>query len=193
LSKSCSSPDFWRTCHIASLLLCPLSQLCEQVNKSKQKAMIWLLFNLRVAFFCVYCSIFFVYATDLQKHPRETLTRSPLASKFSPHNKILRLGGTISYDEKDDYRFYGQQMLNAWILFVEWANEERGGVTINGSNYSVSLSYMDDFTEVDYVTNGFEFMLSNRSIAEGLDFMLSPYTSALTDTAQKVAISQVQR
>ena len=31
---------------------------------------------------------------------------------------------------------------------MEWANEENGGVIMNESNYSVSLSYMymDDFT-----------------------------------------------
>ena len=131
------------------------------------------------------------HTSSLYKHQRETVTRAPFVTRGAFSENTLRLGGTISYDANDDFRFYGQQTLDAWMFFIEWVNEVRGGILINGTNYSVSLAYMDDFTDMEFVKNGFEFMLGNNSILEGLDFMLSPYSSSLTDAAQQVAISQV--
>lgn len=170
-------------------------------NKTRQdktnKQVMMLITRCMISFVLAYtCTLILIQPIDVlatYTYQRETVTRSPFAHENTLSNKhMLRLGGTISYATYDDFRFYGQQILDAWIFFIEWVNEERGGVMINGTNYSVSLAYMDDFSDIEYVKKGYEFLLGTESILEGLDFMLSPYSSHLTDVAQQVAINEVQ-
>ena len=126
------------------------------------------------------------------KHQRENVVTSPFALDYSPDNKLLKFGATISHDVNDAFLYYGSQMLNAWMMLVEWVNEEKGGILINGTNYSVSLSFMDDFSKTEFVETGFNHLLNeNKSILQGLDFMLAPYSSSLTRAAQEIAIREV--
>ena len=137
-------------------------------------------------------AVLLMTSATYKQYQRETATTSPFSMPYSDSGEFLRLGAMISQDQNDIFQFYGNQMLNAWIMFVEWVNEERGGVTINGTKYSISLSFMDDFSSRDYVATGFNHLLNeNNSLLEGLDFMLAPYSSSLTRAALEIAIREV--
>ena len=135
------------------------------------------------------------FYSETRTYPRENVNRVPFTSRtlsrHDPDVNNIRLGGTISYELHDEYHFYGEQMKNSWVLFNEWVNEVRGGVLVNGTNYTFAVGYIDDFSDSTKVQEGFEYLLSNVSTLEGLDIMLAPYASSLTRVAVDIAEAEV--
>lgn len=91
----------------------------------------------------------------------------------------IKLGAAISFQSADKYGYGGRMVANGWDMFINWVNIERGGVRLNGMNYSFVLTYAEDYSDETYVRRAFEQYLQ----AYEMDFYLGPYSSGLTAAA----------
>jgi branched-chain amino acid transport system substrate-binding protein len=124
---------------------------------------------------------FIMFGTLHSKDQRIGLTG---LSTFDQPNSI-RIGAPISYSTGDKYFNTGSDIVNAWTLFAEWINIERGGIKYNGSNVSVNIIYMEDFSDSDYVRHATRHMIDDYEV----NFMLGPYSTGLTMAASEVTLN----
>jgi branched-chain amino acid transport system substrate-binding protein len=93
----------------------------------------------------------------------------------------IRIGAPISFQIGDDFFSYGVTISNAWNMFSEWVND-RGGINLNGKRYSVSIHYVEDYSNKTLVAEICDF-LTNTS---DMDFMFGPYSSSLTSVCKDI-------
>jgi ABC-type branched-subunit amino acid transport system substrate-binding protein len=67
-------------------------------------------------------------------------------------------------------------------MFVDWVNIERGGVRLNGTNVSMSIQIVEDYSSVDDVKAVTHYLLGKEKV----DFMFAPYTSSLTNASATI-------
>ena len=80
----------------------------------------------------------------------------------------------------DDTYFTASRMVRrATVIFLEWLNHERGGLTVNGSRYSMRFTWVNDSSSAELVPNATAFVLREQSA----DFAFGPYSSGLTTWA----------
>lgn len=103
--------------------------------------------------------------------------KAVVAGAYSSHgfDGNIRIGAPISFQIGDNFFSYGVTISNAWNMFSEWVND-RGGIKVNGKNYSVSVHYVEDYSNSSLVAEICNF-LTNTS---NMDFMFGPYSSSLT-------------
>lgn len=108
------------------------------------------------------------------------ITRTNILTDF---NNSIHLGGPISHTYGDDYFTIGSHMLNAWNLFIEWTNLEQHEILLNdGKNYSFSLTYIEDYSEVPSTQIACNYLVHDYPV----DILLGPYSSLLTHTCSEV-------
>lgn len=102
------------------------------------------------------------------------------------------MGSIVSYDDSDAYFGLGTDMLNAEMMLVDWVNIEQGGVHFNGTNYSLSLLSIEDFSTKEYVEIAAEYFVAHKNTT---NFILGPYgyslsesVVAITDPAQLLTV-----
>jgi ABC-type branched-subunit amino acid transport system substrate-binding protein len=101
-------------------------------------------------------------------------------------NGTINIAAPISVSLGDTYFSYGNSMANSWKMFVNWVNYDKGGVKIGDNSYSLSLLYVEDFSNDGYVSQLCELM-----VAQGdLTAMFGPYSSKLTSACSKMTDPQ---
>lgn len=99
------------------------------------------------------------------------------------HNRsTIRIGAPLSYSPGDIYFSKGTLISNSWDMFVDWVNIERGGVRLNGTNVSMSIQIVEDYSSVEDVTAVTRYLLDEEQV----DFMFAPYTSGLTNASATI-------
>jgi hypothetical protein len=98
------------------------------------------------------------------------------------NRSTIRIGAPISYSPQDIYFSKGTLITNSWDLFVDWVNIERGGIRLNGTNISVSIQIVEDYSSVDDVKAVTHYLLEE----EHVDFMFAPCTSSLTNASATI-------
>ena len=93
----------------------------------------------------------------------------------------IRIGSPISFQIGDEFFSYGVTISNAWNMFAEWVND-RGGIKVNGKNYSVSIHYVEDYSNKTLVAE----ICDSLTNSNAMDFMFGPYSSGLTAACQDV-------
>jgi hypothetical protein len=56
-------------------------------------------------------------------------------------------------------------------------------VLLNGSNYSLTIEYVEDWSEVHYADSAVEYLIENKSV----DFVFGPYSSLMANSVSHVA------
>jgi ABC-type branched-subunit amino acid transport system substrate-binding protein len=114
----------------------------------------------------------------LPSHKGVTLSSFPQKN----FNGTINIAAPISVHWADPFFSYGISMANSWNMFVDWVNYDKGGVKIGDNSYSLSLLYVEDFSNDGYVSQLCELM-----VAQGdLTAMFGPYSSKLTSACSKI-------
>lgn len=93
----------------------------------------------------------------------------------------IKLGAALSATGK--FAVEGEDSQRGYDTWVEWVNNERGGIKVGDKTYNVEIVYYDDESDADTAAN-----LTTKLIDEDeVDFLLGPYSSGLTVGASAIA------
>ena len=104
-----------------------------------------------------------------------------LLAACAQEEKVIRIGAAVS--ETGRYEIEGRHLREGYQLWEEWVNDEYGGIDVDGERYRAELIMYDDRSDPDTTA-----MLVEKLIDEDeVDFLLSPYSSTLTQPAIQTA------
>ena len=66
-------------------------------------------------------------------------------------------------------------MVDSWELYVEWVNN-RGGLSLQGENVSITLSYVEDYSTAEYVISAVQYLMNPQEGNQAVDLFLAPYS-----------------
>ena len=93
---------------------------------------------------------------------------------------VVRFGAAVS--QTGSLAREGTDTLNGYMLWLDWANNEYGGIEIDGECHRAELIAYDDESDSDTVA-----LLTERLIFEDdVHVVLGPYSSGLTQVASQI-------
>ncbi len=95
--------------------------------------------------------------------------------------KVIRIGAAVS--ETGKYAREGEDTRQGYILWMEWVNNEYGGIKVGDERYQVELILYDDESNPDTVTRLTEKLITEDKV----QFLLGPYSSGLTKAASAIS------
>eukprot|EP00602_Paraphysomonas_sp_CaronLab_P005348 CAMPEP_0185017998 /NCGR_PEP_ID=MMETSP1103-20130426/842_1 /TAXON_ID=36769 /ORGANISM="Paraphysomonas bandaiensis, Strain Caron Lab Isolate" /LENGTH=1593 /DNA_ID=CAMNT_0027547641 /DNA_START=63 /DNA_END=4844 /DNA_ORIENTATION=- len=95
---------------------------------------------------------------------------------YGLYNGSIKVSAPVSYQLGDEFFGYGMAMTNAWSMLVEWVNYDRGGIHLNGLNYSLKIQYVEDFSDPSHVSQ----LCQSFAAEEEVQFIFGPFSSSLT-------------
>ena len=96
-------------------------------------------------------------------------------------SNIIRLGAAVS--ETGKFAREGKDTRSGYNLWLDWVNDEYGGIKVGDDRYSVEIVYYDDEGNPDTVTRLVEKLITEDQV----NFLLAPYSSGLTKSASAIA------
>ncbi len=91
------------------------------------------------------------------------------------------LGAAVS--ETGKYAREGKDTRQGYNTWLEWVNEEYGGIKVGDESYQVEIVYYDDEGDPDTAANLVERLITEDEV----DFLLGPYSSGLTMATSAIA------
>ncbi|MCP4416460.1 MAG: amino acid ABC transporter substrate-binding protein [Chloroflexi bacterium] len=91
------------------------------------------------------------------------------------------LGAAVS--ETGKYAREGKDTQQGYDTWVNWVNNEYGGINVGGERYQVEIVYYDDEGDPDTAANLVERLITEDEV----DFLLGPYSSGLTMSTSAIA------
>ncbi|MDX1377615.1 MAG: amino acid ABC transporter substrate-binding protein [Anaerolineales bacterium] len=107
-------------------------------------------------------------ATD---EPAPAGTDEPSEPQFAG---TIKIGAALS--ETGTYATIGLDVRQGYLLWVDYVNDELGGINVGGEMYNVELILYDDESDADTATKLIEQLISEDEV----DFIFGPYGSSLT-------------
>ncbi len=95
--------------------------------------------------------------------------------------KVIRLGAAVS--ETGKFAREGKDTRQGYQLWVDWVNDEYGGVKVGDERYKVELIMYDDESDPDTTARLVEKLITEDKV----DFLLGPYSSGLTKSASAIS------
>ena len=95
--------------------------------------------------------------------------------------KVLKIGAAVS--ETGKYAREGKDTRQGYQLWVDWVNDEYGGIKVGDETYKVELVMYDDEGDPDTTAKLVEKLITEDEVA----FTLGPYSSGLTKGASAIA------
>lgn len=93
---------------------------------------------------------------------------------------VIKFGAAVSDTGK--YAREGGDTRRGYTLWLEWVNNENGGINVDGVCHKAEIIFYDDESDADTVS-----ILTERLIVEDeVDFILGPYSSSLTQVASVI-------
>ncbi|MEM9131161.1 MAG: amino acid ABC transporter substrate-binding protein [Actinomycetota bacterium] len=93
----------------------------------------------------------------------------------------IRIGAALS--ETGKFAVEGRDSRQGYDTWVEWVNNDYGGIDVDGERYAVEIVYYDDESDADTAAN-----LTQKLIDEdGVDFLLGPYSSGIATGASAIS------
>lgn len=93
---------------------------------------------------------------------------------------VIKFGAAVS--DTGQYAREGGDTRNGYTIWLEWVNEEAGGILVGGECHRAEIIFYDDESDPDTVS-----VLTERLIVEDeVDFILGPYSSSLTQVASVI-------
>ncbi|HSG41957.1 MAG TPA: amino acid ABC transporter substrate-binding protein [Anaerolineales bacterium] len=86
----------------------------------------------------------------------------------------IKIGAALS--ETGTYATIGLDVRQGYLLWVDYVNNELGGINVGGDLYDVELILYDDESDADTANRLIEQLISEDEV----DFILGPYGSSLT-------------
>lgn len=102
------------------------------------------------------------------------------ATEATDGDNVIQIGAAIS--ETGAYSIEGEQIRRGYDIWVDWVNEEYGGIEVDGETYTVEMIYYDDESDPETATRLVEQLISEDEV----DFIFGPYSSGLT-----IAVSSI--
>lgn len=93
----------------------------------------------------------------------------------------IKLGAAVS--ETGKYAREGKDTRQGYDTWVDWVNNEYGGVKVGDNCYNVEIIYYDDEGDPDTAANLAEKLITDDEV----DFLLGPYSSGLTMAASAIS------
>jgi len=91
------------------------------------------------------------------------------------------LGAAVS--ETGKYAREGEDTRQGYAIWLDWVNNEYGGIQVGDQRYRVELVMYDDESDPDTAANLVEKLITEDEV----DFLLGPYSSGLTMAASATA------
>jgi branched-chain amino acid transport system substrate-binding protein len=117
-------------------------------------------------------------AEEAEARPEEELMEEEAASEFAG---TLVLGAAVS--ETGKYAREGKDTRQGYNTWLQWVNEEYGGIKVGDDRYEVEIVYYDDEGDPDTAANLVERLITDDEV----DFLLGPYSSGLTMSTSAIA------
>ncbi len=93
----------------------------------------------------------------------------------------IRIGAAVS--ETGKYAREGKDTRQGYNTWLDWVNNEYGGIKIGADCYNVEIVYYDDEGDPDTAANLVERLITEDEV----DFLLGPYSSGLTMSTSAIA------
>ena len=127
--------------------------------------------------FLFVCFILLLLAVPVFPTLSQDMERACEAGPIAEDAPVVTIGAAVS--DTGRYAREGGDTRNGYNLWLEWVNEEYGGIDVGGECHRVELILYDDEGDTDTVS-----VLTERLIIEdNVDFILGPYSSGLTQVA----------
>lgn len=111
----------------------------------------------------------------------EEPAEEPAAEEEAGFDGKIVLGAAVSDTGK--YAREGQDTRQGYDLWLDWVNNEYGGIKVGDQNYEVEIVYYDDEGDPDTAANLIERLITEDEV----DFLLGPYSSGLTMSTSAIA------
>lgn len=112
--------------------------------------------------------------------PSPDSVSSPAATNARAE-KVIYIGAAVS--ETGKYSREGKDTRQGYLTWLNWVNNEYGGIPVGGERYMVELIMYDDEGDPDTVARLVEQLISEDNV----DFLLGPYSSSLTQSSSAMA------
>lgn len=106
---------------------------------------------------------------------------SSSAAAPAAEEKVLLIGAAVS--ETGKYSREGKDTRQGYLTWLDWVNEEYGGIKIGDETYKVELVMYDDEGDPDTTARLVEKLITEDEVA----FLLGPYSSGLTKSASAIS------
>jgi branched-chain amino acid transport system substrate-binding protein len=93
---------------------------------------------------------------------------------------VIKIGAAVS--DTGRYAREGGDTRNGYNLWLDWVMNEYGGINVDGVCHGVELIMYDDEGDSDTVS----VLVEKLIIEDGVDFILGPYSSGLTQVASVI-------
>lgn len=103
------------------------------------------------------------------------------AAAPAAEEKVLLIGAAVS--ETGKYSREGKDTRQGYLTWLDWVNEEYGGIKIGDETYKVELVMYDDEGDPDTTARLVEKLITEDEVA----FLLGPYSSGLTKSASAIS------
>jgi len=118
--------------------------------------------------------------------PAQPTIIPPLTPIPAPTKPPIQFAGTVRVGAPvsltGTLRREGKDVQQGYLFWAEWVNEMYGGIIIDDKPYQVELIFYDDKSSPDQVSQLTEKLI----LQDNVDFLLSPYSSRLTQVAVEV-------
>jgi branched-chain amino acid transport system substrate-binding protein len=112
------------------------------------------------------------------EEPAETNTNEEAAAEF---DGTIVLGAAVS--ETGKYAREGKDTRQGYNLWLDWVNNEYGGIKVGDKRYEVEIVFYDDEGDPDTAASLVERLITEDNV----DFLLGPYASDLTMSTSAIA------
>src|SRR5262245_41017580 len=93
---------------------------------------------------------------------------------------VIKIGAAVSDTGK--YAREGGDTHKGYGLWLDWVNQEHGGINVAGTCYRADIVFYDDESDADTVS-----LLTEKLITEDqVSFILGPYSSGLAQVASVI-------
>lgn len=108
----------------------------------------------------------------------EPVAAEPAAPEFAG---TIVLGAAVS--ETGKYAREGKDTRQGYNTWLEWVNDEYGGINVGDERYKVEIVFYDDEGDPDTAANLVERLITEDEV----DYLLGPYSSGLTMSTSAIA------
>ncbi len=95
--------------------------------------------------------------------------------------KVIYLGAAVS--ETGKYAREGRDTRQGYGVWLDWVNNEYGGIQVGDERYRVEPIMYDDEGDPDTAARLVEKLITEDQV----DFLLGPYSSSLTQSTSAIA------
>lgn len=113
-----------------------------------------------------------------EEEPAAEPVEEEAASDFAG---TITLGAAVS--ETGNFAREGKDTRQGYDTWLQWVNEEYGGIKVGDDRYMVDIVYYDDEGDPDTAANLVEKLITDDEV----DFLLGPYSSGLTMSTSAIA------